>query len=121
MFGFRYGAFRPLLTVLGMGPRFSSVDLRPDILSVRMGWWFKADIPRSSIAGVGPKRGMGLVGGIGVHGWGGRWLVNGSVKGIVTIDIEPRARGRVMGVPVKLRTLAVSVEEPEELIAALGD
>jgi hypothetical protein len=116
-FGFRYGVFRPLLSVLGGGPGVSSVELGADELRVRMGWWFSADIPRSSITGVSPYRGM--VGGIGVHGWRGRWLVNGAAKGIVTIDIDPPARARVMGVPVRLRTLMVSVEAPEELIAAL--
>jgi hypothetical protein len=118
-FGFRYGFFGPFLRVLGMGPNHSSVELRPEELRVRMGWAFSGDIPVSSITGVGPHR--GLVGGIGVHGWRGQWLVNGAAKGIVTIDIDPRARGRVLGVPVKLRTLWVSVESPEELISALVD
>jgi hypothetical protein len=118
-FGFRYGVFRPLLSVLGMGPHFSSVELRPDVLRVRMGWWFKADVPVGSIAGV--SRHKGLVGGIGVHGGRGRWLVKGGIRGIVTIDIDPAGRGRVMGVPVKLRTLYVGVKAPEELMAALAD
>jgi hypothetical protein len=118
-FGFRYGVFGPFLRVMGMGPRFSSVELADDVLRVRMGWAFSAEIPVSSITGVGPHK--GLVGGIGVHGWRGRWLVNGAAKGIVTVNIDPRARGRVLGVPVKLRTLWVSVESPEEMMRALAD
>lgn len=62
----------------------------------------------------------GLVGGIGVHGWRGRWLVNGAARGLVTVEIDPPARARVLGVPVRLRTLCVSVESPEELISALN-
>jgi hypothetical protein len=116
-FPFRYGFFRPLLSVLGMGPAFSHVDVDGDTLRVRMGWAFSADVPLSSVKDARPH--TGVVGGIGVHGWRGWWLVNGAAKDIVTIDIEPRARGRVLGVPVKLRTLEVSVESPEDLMAAL--
>ena len=54
----------------------------------------------------------------GAHGWRGRWLVNGSSKGIVELTIDPRVRAYVMGVPVKLRTLWVSVTDPDALIAA---
>ncbi len=118
-FPIRYGVFRPLLSVLGMGPRFSSVEVEVDHVRVRMGWSFQADIPRGSITGA--EASSGLVGGIGVHGWRGEWLVNGAAKGLVTINIDPPARGRVLGVPVRLRTLRVSVESPEELLAVLAD
>ena len=117
-FPIRYGVFRPLLSVLGAGPAFSRVQVEGDRVRVRMGWLFRADIPRTSIAGV--HRYSGLVGGIGVHGWRGRWLVNGAARGLVTIDVDPPARARVGGVPVRLRTLQVSVESPQELMAALG-
>lgn len=82
-----------------------------------MGWSFRADIPLESMTGA--QRYAGLVGGIGVHGWRGRWLVNGAASGLVTIDIDPPARARVSGVPVRLRTLRVSVEWPDEHVAAL--
>ena len=118
-FPIRYGVFRPLLSVLGMGPRFSSVQVEGDRVRVRMGWSFQADIPRSSITGA--EASTGFVGGIGVHGWRGQWLVNGAAKGLVTINIDPPARGRVLGVPVRLRTLRVSVESPDELLAVLAD
>ncbi|MDQ3896896.1 MAG: hypothetical protein M3326_06545 [Actinomycetota bacterium] len=116
-FPFRYGFFRPLLSVFGMGPAFSRVDIDGDTLRVRMGWWFSADVPLGSIKDPRPHKGM--VGGIGVHGGRGWWLVNGAAKDIVTMDVEPRAQARVMGVPVKLRKLEVSVKSPDELIAAL--
>ena len=116
-FAFRYGIFRPLLSVFGAGPRFSSVRIESDQLRVRMGWSFQADIPLASITSVEPFK--GLVGGIGVHGWRGTWLVNGAARGIVSIHIDPPARARVLGLPVRLRILQVSVEEPDALIAAL--
>jgi len=84
-----------------------------------MGWSFQADITRGSIVGAALR--SGLVGGIGVHGWNGQWLVNGATRGLVTLSIDPPGRARVMGLPVRLRTLIVSVESPEALIAALAD
>jgi len=50
----------------------------------------------------------------------GRWLVNGSGSDIVAMDLNPIGRGYVMGFPVKLRQLLVSVEDPEGLIRALA-
>jgi len=55
----------------------------------------------------------------GVHGFAGRWLVNGSGQSIVGINLEPRQRGYVLGLPVRLRNLLVSVEEPAGVMAAL--
>ena len=117
-FPMRYGVFRPLLSILGAGPRWSRVEIDGDTLRARMGWMFQAEVPRSSITGARPFR--GLVGGIGIHGWRGTWLVNGGVRGVVNIDIDPPARARVLGVPVRLKTLQVGVQAPEELIAALS-
>ena len=117
-FPIRYGFFRPLLSALGAGPAFSRVDVDSDHLRVRMGWTFRADVPLSSVTDA--KRYSGLAGGIGVHGWRGTWLVNGGIRGIVEIAIDPPAQAKVLGVPVRLKVLQVSVKSPEELIAALS-
>ncbi len=58
--------------------------------------------------------------GWGAHGWRGRWLVNGSSSGIVVLDIEPPAAARVLGFPVAVRELALSLETPEACCSALG-
>jgi hypothetical protein len=116
-FAIRYGIARPLLSILGMGPAFSGIDLGDDRMKVKMGWVFRVSVPRASVRGAEPS--SGLVGGIGVHGWNGRWLVNGAATGLVTIDIDPKARAFVCGFPVRLRRLRVSVDNPEELAAAL--
>jgi hypothetical protein len=118
-FPIRYGVFRPLLWVFGAGSRRSAVTIDDDRLHARMGWMFRADVPLSSVTGASPHRGM--VGGIGVHGARGVWLVNGGIKGIVRIFIDPPGRARVLGVPVRLRELQVGVESPEERLAALPD
>ena len=117
-FAIRYGMLRPLLSLLGLGPRFSGLELDGGRLRVRMGWGFSATVTRSQIRSA--ARSDGLVTGVGVHGWAGRWLVNGAVSGLVTLEIDPAARAGVIGLPVKLTSLRVSVEDPDALLAALG-
>jgi hypothetical protein len=118
VFPIRYGVFRPLFSVMGAGPRFSGVTVDGDMLRVRMGWMFRAEVPLSSITEVKPHK--GFVGGIGVHGGRGWWLVNGGIKGIVDITIDPPAQARVLGVRARLKRLQVGVQSPEELQAVLS-
>lgn len=108
--------FLPFSVPLGMGPKQSEVRIADDVLHVKFGWGFRTAIPLSSITKAEP--GQGRVTSWGAHGWRGRWLVNGSSKGIVELTIEPAAKAHVLGVPVKLSTLWVSVTEPEALIEA---
>lgn len=84
-----------------------------------MGWAFRAKFDRSRVAGTSLS-GKRIPLTRGVHGWGGRWLVNGAGDGVVAIDFEPRQRAYVMGFPVSLRQLQVSVEDPPALAAALA-
>jgi hypothetical protein len=112
-----YGALRPLLVVLGMGPGLSGVELTDTEMHVRMGWAFRARVPRTAITGASAV--SGRVGGIGVHGWRGRWLVNGSMDKIVGVDIDPAVRAVATGIPVHLRYLALSLENPDAFLAAL--
>ena len=56
---------------------------------------------------------------LGVHGWRGRWLVNGAAGPLVALEIEPPVRARVIGIPVRLRELFVSVDDPDAVIAEL--
>lgn len=55
----------------------------------------------------------------GVHGRKGRYLVNGSARGLVQIELTPPQRARMLGMPIELRELTVSVAEPHALVAAL--
>ena len=107
-----------LLGALGMGPRFSRVSVSDASVGVKMGWAFRSQIPRSSIRSVAAD--ADKVWGWGVHGWGGRWLVNGSSKGLVRLELDPAVRSRVCGVPIGLTTLRVSVADPDGLLASLG-
>jgi hypothetical protein len=108
--------YRPLAAPLGLGPGRCDVSVAGGRLHVSMGWGFSADIALASIVDAKPASGPFL--GWGVHGWRGRWLVNGSSKGIVELTIDPPAQARVVGVPITLRTLLVSVTDPAALIAA---
>jgi hypothetical protein len=117
-FNFSYGALRLLLTLLGLGPGLSRIEVRPAEVVVRMGWGFRTTIPRGSITRAYDDQAMGL--GIGVHGWRGRYLVNGSMSGIVTIEVQPACRASLMGLPVRLTKLQVSAEDPSGLVASIG-
>ncbi len=109
---------RGFFTAIGIGPRRSGVTIEGDTVRVRLGWGFSARFPRHTVAAV--ERYHGRVYGWGAHGWRGRWLVNGSSQGIVVLSLEPQQQGQVLGWPVKLRQLAVSVEDPEGLIRSFG-
>ncbi|NNE74325.1 MAG: hypothetical protein HKN26_11720 [Acidimicrobiales bacterium] len=107
-----------MLGLFGCGRRFSRIVVTDSELDVQLGIAYRGVVARSSIRSA--RRWKGLVFGWGAHGWRGRWLVNGSSKGIVVLDIEPPAKGRVIGFPVQVRELAVSMEDPEGFCAALG-
>ncbi len=108
-----------LSRALFIHPSDSYVEVTGTHVTVRMGWAFRAAFERSRVAGTSPL-GKRVPLTRGVHGWAGRWLVNGAGEGLLAIDLEPRQRAYVMGFPVSLRQLLVSVEAPPALAAALG-
>jgi hypothetical protein len=102
-----------------ISPADSYVEIEGNDVSMRMAWAFRAAFQRSDVArAFCTSQRVGIT--RGVHGWAGRWLVNGASDGIVAIDLDPRQRARVMGFPVALRQLQVSVDDPRALAAALG-
>lgn len=108
---------RVLMTPMLAGPRRCRVSVRPDQIEVAMGaggWAFAARVPRSSIAGM--ARVSGPVWGWGAHGWRGRWLVNGSSRGLVRLTIDPAGRARCLAVPAKLRELTLSLDDPDSFV-----
>ncbi|MFJ1708650.1 hypothetical protein [Kitasatospora sp. NPDC088346] len=118
-FALRYdGWFTKLAVPLGMGPRRAEVRVAGGVLTVRMGWAFRAGIPLSAIRSAGPDRRP--VSGFGVHGLGGYWLVNGSARGLVRLELEPAVRARAVQLPVRLRELRLSVTDPEAFLAAVA-
>ncbi|MGZ4672507.1 MAG: hypothetical protein ACXVH5_04475 [Ilumatobacteraceae bacterium] len=112
---------RVVMTPILAGPRHCHVELTADRLKVKMGmagWAFSAALPRSSVTDA--KRATGPVLGWGAHGWRGQWLINGSSQGLVRVSIAPAGRGRCLIIPVKVRRLTLSLEEPDQFIAALA-
>jgi hypothetical protein len=106
-----------LQTALAIPPSKSFVEVEGDKVRVRMAWAFHAEYPRSAVRSVTNYGRKPLS--RGVHGWAGRWLVNGSGEGIVSIALEPTQGAYVLGFPVRLRELLVSVEDPDGVKAAL--
>ncbi len=106
-----------LSTLLLILPSASWIDVRDNEVECRMGWAFRARFPRSAVASV-TRLGRSPIS-RGVHGLFGRWLVNGAGSPIVTIRLVPTQRARVIGFPVRLRELMVSVRDPDRLGRAL--
>jgi hypothetical protein len=109
--------YRGLSTALWLRPADSYVDVDGTEVEVRMGWAFRARFARGAVATVRRMERAPLS--RGVHGLAGRWLVNGSGQGVLALQLDPTQRARVLGVPVKLRELMVSVDDPEGLTARL--
>jgi hypothetical protein len=107
-----------LMAALGINRRNSWVELTPAALRVHMAWGFDLRAGRTAVGAAVPDHDRVL--GWGAHGWRGRWLVNGSSQGLVRISLDPPAKGRVLGAPIHVHTLRVSVEDPDGLIAALA-
>jgi hypothetical protein len=109
--------FRVLSRLILLSPGEAHVDVAGDLAHVKFSWAFRATFPRSSVAAtkVCTDRPLSR----GVHGFAGRWLVNGSGDGILEIGFEPTQRAKVLGWTVTLRHLLVSVDDPSALAAAL--
>jgi hypothetical protein len=98
-------------------PEASFVELDGTDICARMGWAFEARFPRAAVASAEPYGRLTLS--RGVHGWNGRWLVNGSGRGLVVLDLVPSQQASVLGFGVRLRRLMVSVANADGFIAAL--
>jgi hypothetical protein len=111
---------RALTIPLLAGPAHCRVTVLADRVQVSMGvggWEFAADIDRSAIVEV--TQTTGRVWAWGAHGWRGRWLVNGSSRGLVRLTLDPRQRGRCLGFPLRLREVTLSLDDPAGFIEVL--
>ena len=111
------GLSRPMV-LIGFTRGNSRVVLETEVVDVRMGWGFALRAPRSAVRSAAPDDRPLFD--RGVHGWFGRWNVAASRRGLVRIAFEPAVVARVGPVPVRVRMLRVSLEEPEAFLLELG-
>lgn len=111
------GPYRLLSSVLFLPPSSAYVEIDGNQVQVRMGWAFRSAFARGAVASATESHSRPFS--RGVHGFGGRWLVNGSGRGILSIELMPPQRAYVVGYPVRLQQLMVSVAEPATLARAL--
>lgn len=121
VFAFEFSPWlRWAFAVIGAGPRRSRVELSDDELVVRMGWGFRARIARSTIRTA--RRDRDIWWAIGVHSnFAHSWLVNGSPRGIVQLELDPRASARCLGVPITVKRLGLGLKDPADFLSALGE
>jgi len=117
-FTLRYGQYsRYLLKLVASGPERSGIAVDGNEIAIRMGRCFDGRAPRATVTSA--KELSETVISRGAHGWRGDWLVNGDGDHLVEIRFEPPMPGHVMLVPVRVRRLRISVEEPQALVEAL--
>lgn len=117
-FPIRFDAwYRVLSSTLLLRPSDCYLDVSDETVAVRMGWAFDAQFPRAAIASASRFAKAPLS--RGVHGFAGRWLVNGAGDRILELELQPPQRARVLGVPIRLRQLMVSVDDPDGLAEQL--
>jgi hypothetical protein len=121
------GWYRALSISLGVPPSESYVDVDDETVEVRMGWLFEARFPRAAVASTSMWNQRTIS--RGVHGFGGTWLVNGSGRGILSMDLADGQHAslhlkvlwfRLLTFSVRLKALLVSVEDPAALATALA-
>jgi hypothetical protein len=118
-FALRYGSFsKPLLVLVGSGPRHSCVVVSDAEVVVAMGPSFSGRATRDAVTSV--RRVTDWVISRGVHGWRGDWLVNGAGDRLVEVRFDPPMKARVLGFPIRARRLRISVDDPDGLVEAIG-
>lgn len=104
--------YTAILFATGAPPSAAYIEVDGDMVRAHMGRLFRAEFARTAVASVEQVR---RVVSVGVHGWKGRWIVNGTNGPIARVVLDTPARARVVGVPVRLRELLVSVDDVAEL------
>ncbi len=113
--------YRPVATVIGLGPKRTVIRVADGTLQIRHGWAFRLDVPLENIrsARLWPKRPFAW----GVHPGGDIWLVNGSRDGIVelvfTRPVTSKSVKLMANDWAEVRTLYLSLEEAENFVAAV--
>ena len=111
--------WRPVLWLFGVTPARSLVTLEGDAIGVRFGFW-QHHFPREQILAARRVRGS-LLWGIGWHtDLRRRLVVNGSLAGMVELDLAAPEPYRLLGLPGRFTQLSVSLEQPDAFLRALN-
>jgi hypothetical protein len=97
-----------LLALCALPARSAFIEVDGDTIRVHMGLAFRTRFTRGDISAVEPR---GPVVSVGVHGWRGRWLVNGANRPIARIVLALPTHAFVLGFRVRLSELLVSVDD----------
>ncbi|HET7035042.1 MAG TPA: hypothetical protein VFI42_05105 [Thermomicrobiaceae bacterium] len=110
--------WRPLLALFGATAGHSWVDVEPDKVVAQFGS-YHLEIPRDNIEQA--ERGAWpWLGGIGWRvGLGGTLGLIGSMDGVVHLHLRQPQRRRLLGIPIRVRNVYVSLEDPNGFLAAL--
>lgn len=118
---FPFACTNPLHTVVravsGALGEDDGVEVDGEVLRIRFGYAFSATVPVASVTAT-PYDGVVLS--RGVHGWRGDWLVNTTGSDLVELRLDPPQRAKVLGVPVRLTRLRLSLADPEAFLAVLS-
>ena len=115
-----YGWWRLPLTVLGLGPSISYMEIANGNLVVVMGWAFRMKAPLSEVESARlDEKPVSWRFGIGVHGLSGEWAVNATRRPHVAITFKSPQQGRVIGLKVKVKVLHLCPAEPDQLLDEL--
>lgn len=113
--------YRPLATVLGVGPKWTKIRVAEGALHVRHGWVFRIDVPLKDIKSARLVRERPFT--WGVHPMGDAWLVNGSRDGVVELKfarpVTSKSVKLLAGSWAEVSCLYISLTEPESFVAAL--
>ena len=110
--------WRFLLGLFGVTTARAYLQLDGERLVVRFGW-YRLELPRAQIAAVEEGR-WPWWGGIGWRISAGRLGLIGATAPVVYIRLARPHRTRLLGIPLQLRELWVSVDDPAAVRAALG-
>ncbi|HZR99835.1 MAG TPA: hypothetical protein VFE37_14075 [Chloroflexota bacterium] len=113
--------WRPVLWVVGVVPSTAYVALDGDVVRVRFGF-FRYSFPRASVVGARRVGSANLLTmGVGIHGnLVSALAINGSLSGIVEVRLAPPRRFWVLGIPMRVSRLFLSLKDPEGFVRALG-
>ena len=108
------------MTLLGLGPSFSYIEVANGNLTVVLSWGFRMKAPLSEVESAERVEvPVPWKFGAGVHGWAGEWAVNAARRPHVVIRFAKPQRGYTVGFPVRVRVLHLCPAEPEQLLEAL--